>query len=241
MLDKILPLIYPINEYDIILANGEFPKHTYLHGLILKAKNIICCDGATDKLLQHRIEPSYIIGDCDSLSNEIHQKYRDRLTIIRTQSSNDLSKALNFAKSILKSKHIIILGATGLREDHAIGNIATLTKYSNSFKTIAMISDYGMFSVHTGRSILKTIAGEQISFFTQYPDNQISCPELKWPLIKLKLPYWNNGTLNEATGATLTLTVSCATIVYRSFELKTIDAVFDDDNNKQKQYLIKPA
>ena len=216
MLAKVLPQIYPLeNEYHVILANGEFPHHTYLHNMIINAQSIICCDGAVNKLIQHNI-----IGDCDSLHPNIQKKYADKITTITDQSSNDLAKALNLAKETLKIKHIIILGATGLREDHTLGNIALLLYYLDKFATISMISDFGIFTPHHSSSTLLTMPGQQISFFSLNIDNSFSCEELKWPLRQLKLNAWNSGTLNEATGERLTVHVTHPAIVYRAFEIK---------------------
>lgn len=221
MLDKVLPQIYPLeDEYHVILANGEFPHHEYLHDIIIDAQSIICCDGAVNKLVKHDIEPDYIIGDCDSLHPSIQKKYANKITTITDQSSNDLAKALNFAKETLKIKHIVILGATGLREDHTLGNIPLLLQYLDSFVALAIISDFGIFTPHHSTSVLLTLPGQQISFFSLNADNSFSCEELKWPLKQLKLSAWNNGTLNEATGKRLTLHVTQPAIVYRAFEIK---------------------
>lgn len=221
MLAKILPQIYPLkDEYHVVLANGEFPHHEYLHDVIVNAQSIICCDGAVNKLVKHNIEPDYIIGDCDSLHPSIQKKYADKISKIAEQSSNDLAKALNFAKQTLELKRIVILGATGLREDHTLGNIALLLKYLDSFVTLAMISDFGIFTPHHSTSTLLTIPGQQVSFFSLNADNVFNCEELKWPLNQLKLSAWNTGTLNEATQERLTLHVTYPAIVYRTFEIK---------------------
>ena len=220
MLHQILPLIYSPEQAHIVLANGQFPTHHYLLQLLQQAKSVICCDGAVHKLLQHNIQPGYIIGDCDSMTQKIKDTYADKITLLPDQNSNDLTKALNFAKHTLSSSRIIILGATGLREDHTLGNIAILAELTPGFDQIAIISDQGIFTAHNTKTILKTLPGQQISFFTFDPGTSLNCPELKWPLNNLALKSWNSGTLNQASGNFITLTVTQPTIVYRSFEIK---------------------
>ncbi|HMT03878.1 MAG TPA: thiamine diphosphokinase, partial [Burkholderiales bacterium] len=128
MLKNILQQIYPLAKHNVIIADGLFPKNKYLKNLILTSNSIICCDGAINKLIKHNVEPHYIIGDCDNLNPIIQSKFANKIIKITEQNSNDLTKAINFAKK-LKLDNIIILGATGLREDHTIANIALLADY----------------------------------------------------------------------------------------------------------------
>jgi thiamine pyrophosphokinase len=227
MLQQILEQIYPLDNYYVIVANGEFPKHPYLHKLISKAKKLICCDGAIHKLSTYRLIPDYIIGDCDSLQILEDGILNDRIIKIPDQNTNDLTKAVNFTVQELKAKKIVILGATGLREDHAIANIALLAKYINFIAEIAIISEYGIFTVHNKSMKLPTIQGQQISFFTLDPYTTINCSELKWPLVAHQFNAWYQGTLNQTLGSYITLNTNGTTIIYRAFEIKTID------NNKQ--------
>ncbi|OYT10917.1 MAG: thiamine diphosphokinase [Bacteroidetes bacterium 4572_112] len=111
----------------IILANGTFPQTDKLLSILDSAKQIICCDGAVNKLVASGREPSVIIGDLDSADENIKQQYSDKLIHIKDQYTNDLTKAVNWslAQGI---KSLIIMGATGEREDHTIANIALLSK-----------------------------------------------------------------------------------------------------------------
>lgn len=219
MLKTILQQIYPIAKHNVIIADGLFPKDKYLQDLILTANTIICCDGAIDKLLEHNIEPHYIIGDCDTLSSATKLKFANKIIMISEQNSNDLTKAVNLAKS-LQLNNIIIIGATGLREDHTIANIALLSVYINLIESIALISDNGIFTAHNKPCHLKTVLGQQISLFSLNPNTLITCKELKWPLINYQFESWNSGTLNQATGSFINMEAADPVIIYRAFEIK---------------------
>ncbi len=219
MIQQILKTIYPLNNYNIILADGRFPKDKYLQSLLKSAKKIIACDGATKRIIEHNIIPDYIIGDCDSISQLHYNKFKDKIIKLSDQNSNDLTKAVNLADS-LKLENIVILGATGMREDHAIANISLLLDYTKKIKKIAIISDYGIFNVCEDTEKIKTIEGQQISFFSTNVDTKISCQELKWPLNMHKLSSWFNGTLNQATHQYIFVTSTAPIIVYRAFCIK---------------------
>ncbi|MDQ5920104.1 MAG: thiamine pyrophosphokinae [Pseudomonadota bacterium] len=221
MLEQILTQIYPLNEYNVILANGNFPTNSYLISLIHQAKTVICCDGAVTKLLKHTIYPNHIIGDCDTLTKEIRQYFADQIITIPDQNTNDLTKAVHFAYHTLHLDNIIVLGATGLREDHSIANIALLGEYIKIINDIAIISDYGIFNAHSKPVQLKTIPGQQISFFTLNHSTTINCNELKWQLNNFNLTSWYQGTLNEAVADIINLEISDTVIIFRSFEIKT--------------------
>lgn len=208
------------NNVGVIIAHGDFPKDDYLVNLLRQAQMLICCDGAIDNLIRHNIKANYIIGDCDSLSPRARELYQDRIITISSQNENDLTKAINLAHS-LKLDKVIILGATGLREDHTLANISLLEHYNKLINQVIMISDYGVFTAHQqGSTTLTTIPGQQISFFTTTPEVNINCNQLKWPLVNHKFSSWFSGTLNQATADSMTILSSGNVLVFRSFILK---------------------
>jgi len=181
----------------IILANGSFPKSKALLEVLDQSEQIICCDGAVNKLINSGREPNVIIGDLDSITPKIKKKYQDKLVHIEEQNTNDLTKAINWciSKDILD---VVIMGATGEREDHTIANIALLSYYTKLLK-VEIWTDNGRFIPISESKIFDAIKGQQISIFSQNTDIEISSKGLKYPLQNLKLKNWWMGTLNEAT------------------------------------------
>ena len=47
---------------------------------------------------------------------------------MKDQETNDLTKAVNYVKT-LGFREVLILGATGRREDHTLGNISLLAQF----------------------------------------------------------------------------------------------------------------
>ena len=183
----------------IILANGAFPKSEKLLQMLRNAGQIICCDGAVNKLLEINVEPSLIIGDLDSVKPAIKEKYAGRILQIDDQNTNDLTKAVNWCTAKGMDK-VIIMGATGEREDHSIGNIALLTDYARK-TDVRMLTDYGEFiPVLKPVFEFETFPGQQISIFSLDPGTCFFSEGLKYPLDGLQLSSWWMGTLNEALG-----------------------------------------
>lgn len=200
----------------IVVANGSFPVGRIPQELLSKASVIIACDGAAESLHQRGLTPSYIVGDLDSIPDTLRQTYADRIHHIEDQEINDLTKAINFAHD-KGFQEVLILGATGLREDHTLGNISLLMDYAPRFKQIEMLSDYGLFTPLLHTTTLQSQPGQQVSIFNLYPEGEISTDQLRWALHKRKLTAWWQGTLNEAmnTEFTITLSEAARVIIYR--------------------------
>ncbi len=187
-----------MTESIVILANGEFPTNDLPLGYLDSAKEVVCCDGAVLKLLEYGRQPSAIAGDLDSITESIKQDYSDRLYPDNNQESNDLTKAVLYCIE-RNYKEIIILGATGLREDHTIGNISLLAEYAE-FINAKMITDNGIFIPLISSTRVSAWPGQQISIFSPDPELEISSEGLRYPLDKIKLKNWWKGTLNESIG-----------------------------------------
>jgi thiamine pyrophosphokinase len=190
----------------IILANGAFPQSAKLLRLLDSAVQIICCDGAVNTLVESGREPSVIIGDLDSVKPEVRMLYRDRLVQVADQDTNDLTKAVDWCVEN-GVKDVTILGATGKREDHAIGNISLLAGYSKKLN-VSMLTDYGKFIAITETTTFDTFKGQQVSIFSLDAGLMVSSTGLKYPLKEYKLTSWWMGTLNEAVGNTFTLSIN---------------------------------
>ena len=190
----IIPLIQPYRT--VILANGAFPRHIVPLSFLRDADRLICCDGAAEVSYRNGFEPQYIVGDLDSLSQEMRQRYCRILHHDPDQNTNDLTKAVNFCVENHWTD-ITILGATGKREDHGIGNIALLVNYAK--KTgIQMITDYGVFMPMLRSARFESYAGQQVSVFSLTPETGFTFHGLKYPLAGEKISLWWQGTLNEA-------------------------------------------
>lgn len=195
-------------SYDcIVVANGSFPEKEELLNLLKNAPVIIACDGAIENLHKRGLTPTAIVGDLDSIPEEMLRLYADRIHIVVDQEINDLTKAVRFAHNRGYRK-VLIMAATGLREDHTLGNISLLLDYAPLFEQIEMISDFGRFVPVLHTSTLPSLPGQQISLFSMNPNGEITTEGLRWPITRRRLTAWWQGSLNEALGTEFTLTLS---------------------------------
>jgi thiamine pyrophosphokinase len=182
----------------VIIADGNFPAHPVPLGYLDKAEIIVCCDGSTGSLLNRGLIPDAIVGDMDSLSDDLAKRFADRIYPDEEQETNDLTKAVKWC---IRSGYndITILGATGKREDHTIGNISLLADYSG-YLNVKMVTDTGIFLPFHKSCKIDTLPGQQVSIFSIDPGTEITSSGLRYPLEKRKLKNWWEATLNEALG-----------------------------------------
>ena len=185
----------------VIVAGGESPTATVPLDILHNAPYVVCCDGAADRYIATGHIPDAIVGDGDSISAENREKYAHLLHIIAEQETNDQTKAVRFLMEQGKQR-IAIVGATGLREDHTIGNISLLVEYARMGCDVCSFTDYGIFIPCNGTTIHKCHKGQQVSIFS-ITAKDLSAEGLRYPIYDFN--NWWQGTLNECTGDKFTI------------------------------------
>ena len=185
----------------VVLAAGDYPTATQALEVLHGAEYMVCCDGAADRYISLGNTPDAIVGDGDSISPDNREKYADRLHIVNEQESNDQTKAVRFLVSQGK-RRIAIVGATGRREDHTIGNISLLIEYARAGVEVHSFTDYGVFVPCKGTTTHKCRKGQQVSIFC-ITATSLSAEGLLYPIYDFT--NWWQGTLNECTGESITI------------------------------------
>ncbi|TAL66239.1 MAG: thiamine diphosphokinase [Bacteroidetes bacterium] len=200
----------------VIVADGTFPQHDIPLGYIKNAERIICCDGSVGNLVSAGFEPDAIVGDMDSLGEELANRYPDRIFIDESQDTNDLTKAVTWCRG-MNYNDIVIVGATGKREDHTIGNISLLAEYLKDVNVI-MVTDTGVFLPFQKSSEISSFSGQQVSVFSIDSETEVTSHGLRYPLNHTKIGNWWVATLNEAIGDSFSLEFNNGrVIVYLKF------------------------
>ncbi len=204
----------------VIICDGRFPTTEYPRYIIRNADFIICCDGALRKFIragkaifgEERL-PDLVIGDMDTLPMSLQKKYADIIVKEEEQEHNDQTKAVRWALNNLKDiESIHILGATGGRADHTIGNVSLLMEYTRMFDlgdiTIEIVSDEGTFFPISDTTEFDCGIGRGVSIFS--PDNslRIKSQGLEYPTDDVVFDNWWKATLNKASQDTVKLEFS---------------------------------
>lgn len=202
-----------------ILCNGAFPSEAYPLYLLESASVVVCCDGAFQNYYSRYGKlPEAVVGDMDSVDPPLRERFPSLLVHESEQETNDLTKAMRY----VLGKHpdvseIHILGATGLREDHTVGNLGLLMEYNRMFSLgdirVDMVSDFGTAFTVCDTCELHLGQGRRVSLFS--PDNTLRlCSEgLHWKTDDVVWDSWWKATLNRADKDVVKLTFSHPSVV----------------------------
>lgn len=195
----------------VIICDGTFPKQEYPKYLIRNADFIICCDGALTKFLKNSKKifgeerlPDLVIGDMDTLSSAMQKKYSDIIVRESEQEHNDQTKAVRWALSNIDNIGTIhILGATGGRADHTIGNLSLLMEYTRMFDleglNIEAVSDEGTIFPINDTIEFDCGQGREISIFSPDSTLRIKSEGLMYKTDDVVFDNWWKATLNKAS------------------------------------------
>lgn len=200
----------------VILADGDYPSHALPCKVLRDASFVACCDGAVDAFVTRGGIPHLIVGDGDSISADNKTRFASILIAVDEQDTNDLTKTVT--KLLERDIHrIAIVGATGKREDHTLGNISLLLEYKRMGADVRMYTDYGTFIPMDGGAEFESFARQQVSIFN-FDAKGLSAVGLDYPLSDFS--SWWQGTLNQCSGNRFTLNAIGHYIIYLSHEAK---------------------
>ena len=197
----------------VVLANGEYPAGPLPLKILAEAPYVVCCDGGANEYIRRGHTPDVIIGDGDSLSDENRRKFGHILHRISDQETNDQTKAVRYLQK-RGFRRIAIVGATGKREDHTLGNISLLLDYMKSGMEVRTITDYGVFVPAKDTQTFAAHPGQQISIIN-FGAKGLQGEGLVYPLSDFT--NWWQGTLNEATSDEFTIHCTGEYLVFLAF------------------------
>ena len=192
----------------VILANGEFPrKNGRAWKILTAAKRIVACDGAA-RTYRRRFGkwPDLVVGDMDSLKGRLP----DSVEAVRIPDpdTNDLVKAIRSCRA-RGWKDLVVVGASGRREDHLIGNVFRALE-----ERVPMVSDHGEFHPVVGKAVFHCGKGAGVSVFAPDPKTRMTSRGLVWPLDGVRFGNLHCATLNRTSATSFTVTADRPVAVY---------------------------
>ena len=203
----------------VILADGEPPSHDAALSLFRSADRVVACDGAWRTAVALGRVPDAVAGDGDSLTDgDSAELARLGVPVIADseQDTNDLCKAFRYATAGAAGM-IAILGATGKREDHAIGNIFHLADFAATNPDVSIVTDSGTFEpvLPPGKEWSDALPGSPVSVFATHPGTVMESEGLKWPLRGVRFDALWRGTLNRIVSRCFSISTDRIAIVFR--------------------------
>lgn len=208
--------IFDFNPEGVIIDAGSFPENPVALSWLDKGLPVVCCDGAADTFLSTGRIPWRIVGDCDSLSDEVKNYYAGIIRRFPDQETNDQTKSVRYFSS-KGIKKIVILGATGLREDHSLGNISLLVEYLKHGIEARIYTDHGVFIPVKDTFTFEAEPGTQVSIFN-FGARCLRAEGLRYPIRDFE--NWWEGTLNEVISPRFTIHASGYLLIFLTYTPK---------------------
>ena len=183
---------------------------------------IIAVDGGLAALSRLKLKPDAIVGDFDSVAEDILAEYKNSSDNITWEihkpekDETDTELALNTAIELGCSK-LVLLGATGGRMDHFIGNLHLLYACLKKGVEAAIVDEKNWITViDKGRTFLaETLWGKYISFLPLCGEvKKITLTGFKYPLYEKDIDLGTSLCIsNELTGEEGTIVFASGTLI----------------------------
>ena len=121
-------------------AKGFIADHSFDKTLF------IACDSGFESCLSLGVNPDIVVGDFDSISDDAYKKIEDtgaeviKLNPIKDDTDTEFALRLAFDRT-KNTDEIYILGGTGARIDHTLGNISLLGLGLKHDREVILVDD----------------------------------------------------------------------------------------------------
>lgn len=185
----------------VLAANGEPASSPRIRAVIADADRVISVDGGSRMLAALGVTPHLAVGDMDSTPPELLTRYREtgvELFLHPTRKdATDLELALELALNG-KAGLITILGATGGRLDHTLGNLLLLEHCLKRNTAARIMDDTQTVYLTDGLLNLQGRPGDTLSIIPVGGDaNGVTLTGLEYPLQDAHLPFGSSQGLSN--------------------------------------------
>ena len=187
-------------RFALIVGNGEPPSREFFVACAREAELILCADGGANIASAYGFTPDYVVGDLDSVSSQSKVDLAaDRLVLVDPEGNvgTDGQKVLNHAVT-LGVTEAVLLGFTGRRTDHLLGNLSLLKTFADRL-ALRIVDDYCDIRLIDQCIRFRAAIGQKISLCPlDGAAEGITTEGLKWPLRSESLiPGVRDGISNE--------------------------------------------
>ncbi len=197
----------------ILITGGKIPTRDAIEPFLIPPFIVVAADSGVDNAARLGLSPDFAVGDFDSIEN------RDLLSALppgnvfrhpREKDETDTELGLAFlAERDIISR--VIVGGGGGRIDHLLALTALFHRNSGP---LVWVSHNAVMRRLDGEHSFDVDKGTTVSFFPLGPGPcTMRSSGLKWPLDGLKWYPGDAGLSNEATSATLSVSVDSGALL----------------------------
>lgn len=151
----------------LIVSGGNAPSEKLLRKYAAMCDFIIGADKGNECLLKYNIIPQVSLGDFDSIDKEILETIISKnIKVIKFPPEKDYTDTEIAIMEVLKTgaDKIYLLGGTGTRVDHTLGNIGLILTTKEKGADLIIVDDNNIVYLADNDMTLYGKYGENISF-----------------------------------------------------------------------------
>ena len=189
----------------IVVLNGTLPELAVLE--TFSSFPFIAADGAANTLVSAGVIPDILVGDLDSVREDVVEAVRTHGMVIADpdQDSNDFEKALRVAATSLW-RNVLVVGIHGGELEHTLNNWSVLMRHGRAMRIFALDGNrlgfpvYDVFSYEADHNEIISISPQPLA--------RVTTSGLKWSLTDEVLELGSReGARNRATDSSVSITV----------------------------------
>lgn len=184
----------------IIVGGGIPPQKGLLKRYMTGEYIILAADSGADVLNKYDIEPDYLLGDFDSINEEVLEKFTKGVKTTKLPREKDFTdthiavlNAINMGVD-----EIVLLGCTGKRIDHFMANLCLLKLIMEQGLKGYIVDEMNEIYIIDKPTIINGKKGQVFSLFS-YCENTIGLTinGAKYPLNNYELKQGDNLTVSN--------------------------------------------
>jgi thiamine pyrophosphokinase len=196
----------------VLMANGPLTISPAIRNLVSTADRLLGVDGGSRHLHDLGLLPHLAVGDMDSIPEELLAQYRSEGVELHLhppkKDATDLELALELALE-RGAKRISILGGTGGRLDHTLGNLFLLARCLPNGIPACIMDQEQCIHLTDQALTLEGAVGDTLSLLPATPEAcGVSLTGLEYPLHDATLTFgtsWGMSNVFVETRATVTI------------------------------------
>lgn len=174
----------------LIVAGGKPPSRALLAAGLTGCRLTVACDRGLEAFLAAGLKPDIAVGDFDSADPAAVQAASDLgIEIFRVPCEKDETDLELAARLTLErgARSIRILGATGGRIDHLLGNLSVLVWLWKQGAAACMEDEKQLVTVFCGCMEISAPVGATLSVIPVWKQATVTASGLQYPLKALEL------------------------------------------------------
>lgn len=185
----------------IIVSGGTRPSKKLLENELVNSSYLICADSGANCLFDYGIIPDYIVGDLDSIDKTALEYFKKNNTVVLEyppeKDYTDTELAFDTAFE-LGAKEIILLGSTGSRVDHMLGNLGMLLRCLKANISAKIRDDHNTIIIADKEVVIDSSCGKTFSLLAYFKNvHNLTIEGAKYPLRNFYLEIGNPITISN--------------------------------------------